>query len=217
MLRPQPLGIRPGNIGPEHARVRGYKLSQFKEAFARYLPPEGEFRVHSAQPPEKSRSDKDLRLCTPELPGEGENQSAQRKADNNERLNERLGAVRPEKGGPAERMHVRTETGRDEIRWTSSDPLYTGPVVEVPDQGLDPLDEHGTPRATKAPPAPLTPGHARELHAWSLDWTADQQAKGLNVSTADLEAELRIILREELPPDEIEAAIKQVMDLVFAT
>src|SRR5262249_51967417 len=50
--------------------------------------------------------------------------------------------------------------------------------------------------------------------AWSLDWAADQQAKGLDVSTADLEAELRIILREELPPDEVEAAIAQVMDLV---
>jgi hypothetical protein len=47
-----------------------------------------------------------------------------------------------------------------------------------------------------------------------LDWAADQQAKGLDVSTADLEAELRIILREELPPDEVEAAIAQVMDLV---
>jgi hypothetical protein len=88
-------------------------------------------------------------------------------------------------------------------------------VVAVPDQGSDPLDEHGAPRATKAPPLPLTPGRARELRARSLDWTADQQAKGLNVSTADLEAELRIILREEVSPSEVETAIKQVIDLVF--
>jgi hypothetical protein len=32
---------------------------------------------------------------------------------------------------------------------------YHGPVVAVPDQGSDPLDEHGAPRATKAPPLPL--------------------------------------------------------------
>ena len=98
---------------------------------------------------------------------------------------------------------------------TAGDFPYHGPVVAVPDQGSDPLDEHGAPRATTAPPLPLTPGRARELRARSLDWTADQQAKGLNVSTADLEAELRIILREEVSPSEVETAIKQVIDLVF--
>jgi hypothetical protein len=35
----KPLGIAPDHIDPK-TRVRGYKLSQFEEAFSRYLPPE---------------------------------------------------------------------------------------------------------------------------------------------------------------------------------
>src|SRR5262249_54324994 len=35
----KPLAIASGHIGSE-ARVRGYKLWQFEEAFSRYLPPE---------------------------------------------------------------------------------------------------------------------------------------------------------------------------------
>jgi hypothetical protein len=34
----KPLGIGPGFIGPKDARLRGYKISQFEEAFSRYLP-----------------------------------------------------------------------------------------------------------------------------------------------------------------------------------
>ena len=85
-------------------------------------------------------------------------------------------------------------------------------MVDVPDQEPDTLDEHGTPRAATLP---LTPGHARELRAWSLEWIAAQEANGFEVSTAGLEAELRMILREEVAPEEVEAAIAQVMDLVF--
>jgi len=73
------------------------------------------------------------------------------------------------------------------------------------------------PRATKAPSLPLTPGQARDLRDWSLDWATAQQSAGREVMTADLEAELRIKLHGEVPPNEIEAAIKQVMDLVFAS
>jgi hypothetical protein len=32
-----PLKIKPGNVGPKEARVRGYRLDQFTEAFDRYL------------------------------------------------------------------------------------------------------------------------------------------------------------------------------------
>jgi hypothetical protein len=80
----------------------------------------------------------------------------------------------------------------------------------------DGLDEHGKPQAAKSAAPPLTPGHARELHNRSLDWIAAQEANGLEVSTAGLEAELRTVLREELAQDEVEAAIAQVMELVFA-
>jgi hypothetical protein len=37
----KPLGIGPGKVGPENERLNGYKLSQFKDAFERYLGPEG--------------------------------------------------------------------------------------------------------------------------------------------------------------------------------
>src|SRR5262249_12227438 len=37
----KPLDIRPGKVGPKNARLNGYKLSQFKDAFDRYLGPEG--------------------------------------------------------------------------------------------------------------------------------------------------------------------------------
>jgi hypothetical protein len=36
----KPLAIAPDHIDPK-TRVRGYKLSQFEEAFSRYLPSEG--------------------------------------------------------------------------------------------------------------------------------------------------------------------------------
>jgi hypothetical protein len=37
----KPLDIRPGKVGPKNARLNGYKLSQFKDAFDRYLGSEG--------------------------------------------------------------------------------------------------------------------------------------------------------------------------------
>jgi hypothetical protein len=92
----------------------------------------------------------------------------------------------------------------------SDDLPYTGPVADVPDLGPDSLDQHGKPTAV------LTPGHARDLHARAMDWIAAREAKGLEVSTGALEAELREILREEVALDQVEAAIAQVMDLVFA-
>jgi hypothetical protein len=42
----KPLGIGPGNVGPENSRARGYKREQFEEAFERYLPPNGDPEVH---------------------------------------------------------------------------------------------------------------------------------------------------------------------------
>ena len=45
--RLKPLGIGPGNVGPEDNRIRGYLLEQFKEAFSRYLGSEGAFKPPS--------------------------------------------------------------------------------------------------------------------------------------------------------------------------
>src|SRR5262249_51999233 len=94
MLRPQPLGISPGNVGPENARVRGYKLSQFKEAFERYLPPEGDTKCTGAQPSAKSSTCDDSEVHSQ---GGADSASAQPKADNNEGLRGRLGGCAPRK------------------------------------------------------------------------------------------------------------------------
>src|SRR5215475_5497862 len=48
----KPLSIAPKNVGPEDARVRGYILADFKEAFERYLAPEG-----ASQPPIRPERD----------------------------------------------------------------------------------------------------------------------------------------------------------------
>jgi putative DNA primase/helicase len=45
----KPIAIAPGFIGPENARQRGYKLTQFEEAFSRYLSPEGVSKRASVQ------------------------------------------------------------------------------------------------------------------------------------------------------------------------
>jgi putative DNA primase/helicase len=42
----KPLGIGPGNVGPENSRARGYKREQFQDAFERYLTPNGDPEVH---------------------------------------------------------------------------------------------------------------------------------------------------------------------------
>jgi putative DNA primase/helicase len=42
----KPLGIGPGNVGPENSRARGYKREQFRDAFERYLAPEPAYEVH---------------------------------------------------------------------------------------------------------------------------------------------------------------------------
>jgi putative DNA primase/helicase len=45
-----PLHIAPGAIGPEEARVRGYRRSQFQEAFDRYLAPLSEGQPSQTSP-----------------------------------------------------------------------------------------------------------------------------------------------------------------------
>ena len=48
MLRP--LGIGPDKVGPKKTRLQGYTLSQFEEAFSRYLPPEGASKPDTRTP-----------------------------------------------------------------------------------------------------------------------------------------------------------------------
>jgi putative DNA primase/helicase len=197
----KPLAIAPGKVGPRDKRVNGYVRAHFTEAFERYLPGKGANRPDTQSQPDEMDTSEISRVDTEENGVHSGN------------------ARNPDNDGPASEWPVYpTKNGGKAYVWPterSSDLPYDGPVVAVPDQGPDPLDEHGTPQATKAPPPPLTPGRARDLRAWSLDWATARQAANLDFTTAQLEAELRIILRGELPPDEVEAAIKQVVDLVF--
>jgi putative DNA primase/helicase len=248
----KPLGIVPGMVGPENARLRGYKLSQFEEAFSRYLLPEGDSNRPSVQPSEKSKTYDDSKpysqddgctvakspnpletLTTVRMDGCEEGMDANASAQPSNASAEQQESA-PEDGPSSDpapekislsrvdskvcnRTASRKQKRDDAIlRGTSSDPVYTGPAVDVPDQGSDPLDQHGRPRAATPAAPPLTPGHVRELHRWSLDWVAAREAANLDVTTAGLEAELRTVLRQELALDEVEAAIAQVMELVFA-
>jgi Protein of unknown function (DUF3631) len=62
--RLKPLGTAPGFIGPEHARLRGYKLAQFKEAFERYLPLEGDSNRSTVQNAANTGTSDDSKACS---------------------------------------------------------------------------------------------------------------------------------------------------------
>jgi Protein of unknown function (DUF3631) len=60
----KPFDIFPDRIGDRDSRVRGYKLSQFQDAFSRYLPPES---VHTSTTRENSGDHEDLETSTKPL------------------------------------------------------------------------------------------------------------------------------------------------------
>jgi len=95
---------------------------------------------------------------------------------------------------------------------------YTGPVVPVPDLGVDSLDTHGVPVATNGDTEPgLSRRRIREL----ADWYKDETHRRYNentLDTAELDAELRAILREEVDLSEhVEIEFERVIDWVFRT
>jgi len=116
---------------------------------------------------------------------------------------------------PAAETTLVMRTGR------SDDLPYTGPVVAVPDQGPDPLDEHGAPRAVPTQPANGgEPSLSRRRIQELADWYADEGHRRHNAGTLDtaaLDAELHAILREEVAsPEQVEIEFKRVMQVVFA-
>jgi hypothetical protein len=52
----KPLGIAPEKTGPKDKRVSGYTRSQFEDAFARYLPPEGGSQPDTRTPCDEIRT-----------------------------------------------------------------------------------------------------------------------------------------------------------------
>jgi len=111
----------------------------------------------------------------------------------------------------------------DLVRGTSFDPAWGTPNdcpnVYLHEECVQPFfaargNGQRAPEAAPAP-SPLTSGRARELYTVAIDWIAAQEGANIEFGTADLEAELRLILREEVAPDEVETAIAQVVDLVL--
>jgi hypothetical protein len=204
MLRP--LKITPGKVGPENKRLNGYVRSQFDDAFERYLSPDTPLSPSPPLRPDRWTASDEMGT------------SAISQADNSASVVRSENAKKPNNDGPLSTCPLGAgETGNACVSSAGSDFPYTGPIVTMPDLGPNPLDEHGVPHATKAPPPPLTAGQARDWRDWSLDWATAQRAANHDFTTAHLEAELRIKLRAELPPDEVEAAIKQVVDLLFSS
>jgi hypothetical protein len=139
--------------------------------------------------------------------------------------------VKPNNDGPVNgRTVAKGGSGEKTYVWpgSKSDDLpYHGPVVEVPEWGPDPLDEHGAP----APAHPSTngsgvsgpvlePGLSRRRIRELADWYQDETHKRYNESrldVAELDGELRLILREEVAfPEHIEIEMERVMQMVFA-
>jgi len=106
-------------------------------------------------------------------------------------------------------------------RGKSDDFPYQGPVVGVPDLGPDPLDVHGAPRAAQSQPSnDGEPGLSRRRIQELADWYKDETHRRYNegrLDTAELDAELRLILREEVVfPEHVEIEFARVMTVVFA-
>jgi hypothetical protein len=113
----------------------------------------------------------------------------------------------------------KTYTGTRRTAKPKSDDLpYHGPVVEVPDRGPDPLDEHDTPQEDNGG----TPGLShRDLKAIARVHTerADALREGLNINEeafAKLNADLRQKLADMgVLPEYIEIEFERVMAEVF--
>ena len=204
----KPLGIVPENIyvGDEK-RPKGYVFKHFEEAFTRYLPPEG-----ASEPLNRYNADE---TGTSDL-----FQTAQPNPDVAVRKCEKsnndgpCSGVAVAKGGSSEKTHVRT------TRAKSDDLPHAGPVVDVPDQGPDGLDEHGAPQAAHNILGQWAPHgepalSSRRIQALA-DWYADKAYYQYSaINAGDLDAKLRAILREEVFPEHVEIEFQRVKKAVW--
>jgi putative DNA primase/helicase len=200
----KPLGITSDKVGPERKRLAGYKLTQFEEAFSRYLPPEGFPNRTSGQRPantgtsDVSKTDSQGGGC-PDVECEKPNNDGP------------LSACPVQKGG-------KRTNAREAPKSKSDDMPYTGEPVDVPDQRLDPLDQHGAPRAANGPAS--EPGLSRRRIQELADWYSDETHRRYNdnnLNVPALDAELRAILREEVAfPEFVEIEFERVMDAALA-
>jgi len=196
-----PLKILPGKVGPEDARLNGYKLSQFREAFDRLLGPEG-----GSQPDIQTERDEIRTSDISKVDSQdGGCPVEKREKPNNDGV---LSTCPVAKGGPGAKTHVRTAGPK-----SKSDALdYRGPVVAMPEQPPDTLDEHGQLLAATNgnTEGGLTQERRAELAEWRCKWITDGEKPN------DVDDALRMMIREELDdPNQVEVEFERVMK-VFA-
>jgi Protein of unknown function (DUF3631) len=191
----KPLKITPGKIGPKEARLAGYKLTQFEDAFSRYLPVEGcSNRTTGHRAANTGTSD----IFKPDTANPG-CPVAKCEKPNNDGL---VSGCPVAKGVVGETTPVRTPKAR------SDDLPYTGDPVAVPDLPPDPLDDHGTVVAAREP-EPRTPEWRERLAGWCDRWLAEGEPP------EDMADALRFTIREEIDdPSQVEVEFEKVMRLV---
>jgi len=239
----KPISVAPKNVGPEDARVRGYLLVDFKEAFERYLAPE-----EASQPPIRPERD-EIRTSEISQPHSPESGCAVEKCEkpNNDGL---LGGCAVAKGAtgkkvrtqvyevldaasPGERCTLCGNGGPARIKHGGRVNLWhpgcadryvaalADPPVKVPVLPPDSLDEHGAARSAR-PQSRGEPGLGdRTIRGLGDEYTerayANAQANGGDTRTAELDAWLRQRLADEgVRPEHIEIEFERVMQVVFA-
>jgi putative DNA primase/helicase len=118
----KPLGIAPKQVGPENARVRGYVLADFKDAFERYLAPAGASQP-SSRPEGHEMGTSDI--SEPSSPNPAGHFETREKPNNDGLLD--TWTVKKGNSGKTTRVRI-TRTQKSK----SDDLLYDGPVVEPP-------------------------------------------------------------------------------------
>jgi hypothetical protein len=204
--RLKPLASIPENIRIGDKVPKGYKLAHFEDAFVRYLGPEG------ASEPLRRYSTDEMGTSEPFQTATDQPDVADWKCEKSANNGPRSG-VADEKGDSGEKTHVRA------ARPKSDDLPYRGPVVEVPDLPPDPLDEHGVPqpasRGNGDEPG-LSRRRIQELGDWYQNESHQRHCED-RLDTAELDTELRMILREEVAfPEHVEIEFERVMQVVVA-
>ena len=235
----KPISVAPKNVGPEDARVRGYLLVDFKEAFERYLAPE-----EASQPPIRPERDeiRTSEILQPHSPESGCAVEKCEKPNNDGRLGgcavakgatckkartqvyEVLGAASPSErctlcgnGGPARIKHG----GRVNLWHPGCADRYVAALADPPVKVPVLPPDHGAARSAR-PQSRGEPGLGdRTIRGLGDEYTerayANAQANGGDTRTAELDAWLRQRLADEgVRPEYIEIEFERVMQVVFA-
>jgi putative DNA primase/helicase len=188
----KPLAIAPEQIkfGSQDSR-KGYRLNHFREAFNRLL---GE--NWASQPINRNpRDEMGTSGVSQPKPAAPEVSVAKCEKPNNDGLGFGVSVAKGEKGVSGAKARVEIIQSSDGM------PLYTGPVVDVPNLGPDPLDAHGA----SADPG-LSADRRRELAEWRRKWIADGE------KPEDVDDALRMMIREEVAdPSQLETVMAAVL------